>query len=134
MTQKVADSSLVAGDHGSTYGGNPFVGAAITKVFEIFEKEDICGHVQKVGAYLEAELDKIAAKYDVIELRRGAGLMQGLVCKEPVAAIINTALDKGLVLINAGTNIIRFLPPLTITEADVDRMITILDEAFAANA
>ncbi len=134
MTQKVADSSLVAGDHGSTYGGNPFVGAAITKVFEIFEKEDICGHVQKVGAYLESELDKIAAKYDVIELRRGAGLMQGLVCKEPVAGIINTALSNGLVLINAGTNIIRFLPPLTITEADVDRMITILDKAFAANA
>ena len=134
MTQKVADSSLVAGDHGSTYGGNPLVGAAITKVLEIFEKDDICGHVRNVGAYLEAELDKIAAKYDVIELRRGAGLMQGLVCKEPVAGIINTALEKGLVLINAGTNIIRFLPPLTITEADVDRMIGILDEAFAANA
>lgn len=134
MTQKVADSSLVAGDHGSTYGGNPLVGAAITKVFEIFEKEDICAHVQKVGAYLETELDKIAAKYDVVELRRGAGLMQGLVCKGPVAAIINTALEKGLVLINAGTNIIRFLPPLTITEADVDRMIGILDESFAANA
>lgn len=134
MTQKVADSSLVAGDHGSTYGGNPLVGAAITKVFEIFEKEDICGHVQKVGAYLEKELDKIAAKYDVIELRRGAGLMQGLVCKEPVSAIINTALENGLVLINAGTNIIRFLPPLIITEADVDRMIGILDEAFVANA
>ncbi len=133
MTQKVADSSLVAGDHGSTYGGNPFVGAAITKVFEIFEKENICGHVQEVGAYLEKELDKIANKYDVIELRRGAGLMQGLVCKEPVSAIINTALEKGLVLINAGTNIIRFLPPLTITEADVDRMIAILDESFAAN-
>ncbi len=133
MTQKVADSSLVAGDHGSTYGGNPFVGAAITKVFEIFEKENICGHVQEVGAYLEKELDKIANKYDVIELRRGAGLMQGLVCKEPVSAIINIALEKGLVLINAGTNIIRFLPPLTITEADVDRMIAILDESFAAN-
>lgn len=133
MTQKVADSSLVAGDHGSTYGGNPFVGTAITKVFEIFEKENICGHVQEVGAYLEKELDKIANKYDVVELRRGAGLMQGLVCKEPVSAIINTALEKGLVLINAGTNIIRFLPPLTITEADVDRMIAILDESFAAN-
>lgn len=133
MTQKVADSSLVAGDHGSTYGGNPFVCAAITKVFEIFEKENICAHVQKVGAYLEAELDKIANKYDVVELRRGSGLMQGLVCKEPVAGIINTALEKGLVLINAGTNIIRFLPPLTITEADVDRMIAVLDEAMAAN-
>ena len=134
MTQKVADSSLVAGDHGSTYGGNPLVGAAITKVLEIFEREDICEHVQKVGAYLEAQLDKIAAKYDVVELRRGAGLMQGLVCKEPVSAIINTALENGLVLINAGTNIIRFLPPLTITEEDVDRMIGILDEAFATNA
>ncbi len=131
MTQKVADSSLVAGDHGSTYGGNPFVGAAITKVFEIFEKENICGHVQEVGAYLEAELEKLAAKYDVIELRRGSGLMQGLVCKEAVAPVINAALEKGLVLINAGTNIIRFLPPLVITKADVDKMIVILDEAFS---
>ncbi len=134
MTQKIADSSLVAGDHGSTYGGNPLVGAAIAKVLEIFEKEDICNHVQKVGHYLETELDRIAEKYDMVELRRGSGLMQGLVCKEPVAGIINTALEKGLVLINAGTNIIRFLPPLIITEEDVDHMIAILDESMAINA
>lgn len=131
LTQRVAECSLVAGDHGSTYGGNPLVGAAVTKVFEIFEKENICSHVQEVGAYLEAELEKLAAKYDVIELRRGSGLMQGLVCKEAVAPVINAALEKGLVLINAGTNIIRFLPPLVITKADVDKMILILDEAFS---
>lgn len=133
MTQKVAENSLVAGDHGSTYGGNPFVGAAITKVFEIFEREDVLSHVRKVSVYLEQELDKIVAKYDVAELRRGSGLMQGLVCNMPVSSIIHTALENGLVLINAGTNIIRFLPPLIITEEDVDRMIAILDASFAAN-
>ncbi|MBQ7971959.1 MAG: aspartate aminotransferase family protein [Lachnospiraceae bacterium] len=133
MTQKVAEHSLVAGDHGTTYGGNPFATAAICKVLEIFEKENIPAHAAEVGEYLAASLQKLVEKYDCIELRRGAGLMQGLVFTCPVGDIIKTAIDNGLVLINAGTNIIRFLPPLVITNQDVDNMIEILDAAIAAN-
>lgn len=131
MTQKVADSSLVAGDHGSTYGGNPLAGAAIDKVFDLFEKQNVLANVQEVGVYLESKLEELTVKYDAIELHRGAGLMQGLVFDCPVADIINEALANGLVLINAGTHIIRFLPPLVISKQDVDQMIQILDAAIA---
>ena len=127
MTEKVAQNSLVAGDHGTTYGGNPLACAAVSKVLDIFEENGILEHVRKVSPYLEERLDELAAKYDCIETRRGAGLMQGLVFNKPVAEIINKALDKGLILINAGTNIIRFVPPLVITTAAVDAMIEILD-------
>ena len=127
MTEKVAANSLVAGDHGTTYGGNPLACAAVSKVLDIFEENGILEHVRKVAPYLETRLDELAAKYGCIETRRGSGLMQGLVFNKPVAEIINKALDKGLILINAGTNIIRFVPPLVITTAAVDAMIEILD-------
>ena len=127
MTQKVADYSLKAGDHGSTYAGNPLACAAVRKVVEIFEREDIVGHVNEVAPYLEQRLNELADKYDCIQERRGVGLMQGLVFDHPVGDIINRALEKGLILINAGADIIRFVPPLVITRENVDEMIAILD-------
>ena len=130
MTQKVADASLVAGDHGTTYGGNPLACRAVSTVLDLFEKRDLLSHVREVGAYLEKKLDELASANKNIVERRGVGLMQGLEFDHPVAEIINKALDKGLVLINAGTNIIRFLPPLVITEADVDAMLEILKECL----
>ncbi len=130
MTEKVAQSSLVAGDHGSTYGGNPFVGTAITEVFKLYDELNICENAKVVGDYLFAELKKVKAEFPEITAHRGMGLMQGLVFDKPVADIINNALDNGLVLINAGTQIIRFLPPLIITKDDVDVMIAILKEAI----
>ncbi|MCH5270032.1 MAG: aspartate aminotransferase family protein [Lachnospiraceae bacterium] len=131
MTEKVAANSLTAGDHGTTYGGNPLACAAISKVLDLFEENHIIEHVGKVAAHLEKRLDELAAKYDFITTRRGAGLLQGLVFDRPVADYINAALKQGLVLINAGTNIIRFVPPLIITEEDIDKMIEILDGCLA---
>ena len=130
MTEKVGQHSLTAGDHGTTYGGNPLACAAVAKVLELFEENNILEHVQEVSAYLEEKLDSLAAKYDFITDRRGMGLMQGLVFDRPVAPLINAALENGLILINAGTNIIRFVPPLVITDADVDEMIEILDSCL----
>lgn len=131
MTQKVADASLTAGDHGTTYGGNPLACCAVSKVMDIFEEDQICAHVQEITPYLEQKLDALKEKYDFIETRRGLGLMQGLVCNKPVAPIIAKCLEKGLVLINAGANIIRFVPPLIIEQSHVDEMIEILDAAMA---
>ncbi|MDE6662101.1 MAG: aspartate aminotransferase family protein [Lachnospiraceae bacterium] len=132
MTERVGQNSLKAGDHGTTYGGNPLACAAICKVLELFEKENILDNVREVGSYLESKLDELASEYDsIIETRRGAGLMQGLVFKEPVGDIINAAMDKGLILINAGSNIIRFLPALVINTQHVDEMIDILRECLA---
>ena len=126
MTQKVASQSLVAGDHGTTYGGNPLATAAVSKVFDIYEQEKILEHVKQVAPYLEEKLDELVACYDCIETRRGVGLMQGLVFSKPVAPVINKAIENGLILINAGTNIIRFVPPLVITKEHVDEMVAIL--------
>ena len=130
MTKEVADNSLVAGDHGTTYGGNPLAGAACVEVFKLYEELNICENAKTVGAYLFDRLEEIKENYDEIIDHRGMGLMQGLEFNKPVADVINNALDNGLVLINAGTNIIRFLPPLIVTKEDVDRMIAVLKEAI----
>ncbi len=130
MTEKVAQHSLTSGDHGTTYGGNPLAAAAINVVLDLFGENHIIDNVQKTGAYLEEKLNELADKYDVIETRRGIGMMQGLVFKVPVGPVINKALEKGLILINAGTDIIRFVPPLVITKEDVDQMIAILTQSI----
>lgn len=130
MTERVAVSSLTAGDHGTTYGGNPLACAAVEKVLDLFEQYHIIEHVNQIAPYLERRLDELVKRFECIETRRGAGLMQGLVFKEPVADVINRALEKGLILINAGTHIIRFVPPLIITEQNVDEMINILEQCI----
>ena len=126
MTEKVAANSLTAGDHGTTYGGNPLACAAICKVIELFEREHVLENVKTTGAYLEAKLDMLIEEYDCIKERRGTGLMQGLVFDRPVGEIIKRAMEKGLILINAGSDILRFVPPLVITKEHVNDMIAIL--------
>lgn len=131
MTEKVAQHSLTSGDHGTTYGGNPLAAAAINKVLDLFEENHIIENVNAVAPYLEKRLEELVVKYDFIKTRRGVGLMQGLVFSKSVGEVINKALDNGLILINAGTDIIRFVPPLIITKEDVDNMITILEQSLA---
>ncbi len=131
MTQKVADHSLTAGDHGTTYGGNPLACAAVNAVLDQYETLGITDHVQKTAPYLEKKLDEMVSKYDYCLLRRGRGFMQGLVCKGPVKDVIADAMDNGLILINAGADIIRILPPLVITEKEIDEMVQILGQALA---
>ncbi len=130
MTEKVASASLAAGDHGTTYGGNPLAGAAVNKVLDLFWQNHIIEHVVAVGAYLEERLNGLAEQYDCIKTRRGMGLMQGLVLNRPAAEIIAKALDKGLIIINAGEKVLRFLPPLVITKKDVDDMAAILEDCL----
>lgn len=131
MTERVAQQSLTSGDHGTTYGGNPLACAAISKVIDLFDEQDILANVNETGAYLYEKLDELAAKHDHIKAHRGVGLMQGLECDMLVSEIINRAIEKGLLLINAGTNIIRFIPPLIVTKTDVDNMIGIVDACFS---
>ena len=126
MTEAVAEYSLEPGDHGSTYGGNPLACAAVAKTVEIFEREDLAGHVREVGAYLAEKLDELAAECDVIMERRGTGLIQGIRLVKPAGEVISRALDAGLVVISARDNVIRLVPPLIIEERHVDEMIDIL--------
>ena len=129
LSEKVANASLVPGDHGTTYGGNPLACAAVREVLSIFEEEKILENVNEVAPYLEAELKKLVDEYDFLVGERGLGLMRGLIFdtdKKSPSEVVKKAHDNGLVLITAGTNVVRFLPPLIITKAHVDEMIALL--------
>lgn len=123
--------AMVPGDHGTTYGGNPFACAAVNEVFRQFEEKDILKNVQEVGAYLHDKLQELVDKYDIAKETRGVGLMQGLELTIPVGDIILKALDKGLIVISAGQNILRFVPPLVISKENVDEMTAVLDTILA---
>lgn len=133
LNEKLASNSLVPGDHGTTYGGNPFATTAINAVLDQFEELKVLDIVNKVGAYLEKKLDELIEEYDFLKGRRGKGLMQGVVFdteKMAPGEVVKKSLENGLILITAGADVVRFLPPLVITEADVDEMIKRLKKAF----
>lgn len=131
MTEKVAEKSLVPGDHGTTYGGNPFVGAAVSTVLDIFAEKDLVSHVKEVSVYLEEKLDALAEKYDFIIERRGMGLMQGLQVTVKTGDVCSKALENGLVIISAGSDVLRLVPPLVIGKEHVDEMIIKLENTFS---
>lgn len=130
MTERVAKQSLTSGDHGTTYGGNPLACAAISKTLDLFEEQKLLENVGEVGAYLSSRLDELVEKYDIVTAHRGVGMLHGLECSVPVGGIILKALERGLLLINAGANVLRFIPPLVITKKDVDDMMSILEECL----
>lgn len=131
LNKKVAENSLEPGDHGTTYGGNPFACAAVSKVFDLFEEQQILEHVQKITPYFEEKLNSLVEKYDFLTQRRGKGLMQGLVVTgRPVGEIVAKALENGLVVISAGSDVLRFVPPLIITKEQIDEMVEKLENSF----
>jgi acetylornithine/N-succinyldiaminopimelate aminotransferase len=122
---------LVPGDHGTTYGGNPFACAAVSKVFDIYESENIVEKVKQVSVYLMNKLDSLVDKFDCVVTRRGKGLMQGLVLDIPANDLVLKAMEHGLIVITAGTNVIRMVPPLIITKEHVDEMMEKLEKSLA---
>lgn len=130
MTERVAEYSLAPGDHGTTYGGNPFVCAAVSSVLDIFEEEHILDHVNQISGYLEEKLNELVDNNAFVETRRGKGLMQGLVLTKPVGEVVKKAMDQGLISISAGGNVLRLVPPLVITKDHVDEMIEKLEKAL----
>ena len=122
-TEEVA-KALVPGDHGTTYGGNPFVTAAVNAVFTIMEEQNVLENVKTAGAYLWEKLEQLMTTYpEKIQAHRGKGLMQGIVLSVPVQSVIAKAIEKGLILISAGSNVIRFLPPLVVSCEQIDEML-----------
>ncbi len=131
LNEKTAAASLEPGDHGTTYGGNPLACRAVSTVFDLFEKYGIVEHVQSVAPYLEQRLDELTEKYDFLKERRGMGLMQGIeVTGRPVGEIVSKALENGLVVLSAGSNVIRLVPPLVIEKEHIDEMIEKLERSF----
>ena len=132
LGEKAAAASLVPGDHGTTYGGNPFVCAAVSKVFDIFEQDNILAHVQELTPYLEEKLDALVDKYPIVAARRGKGFMQGLVIEgTTVGSVVTKALENGLLVISAGSDVLRLVPPLVITKEHIDEMIEKLEKSLA---
>ncbi len=133
LAQGKAASAIVPGDHGTTYGGNPFVCAAASKVLDLFEEWGLVEHVREVGDYLWEKLDQVMNQYDCVRAHRGKGLIQGLEFTAPVGSIVmNALMEQQLVLISAGSNVIRFVPPLVIEREDVDEMTRRLGAAIEA--
>ncbi len=127
---KAADA-MKPGDHGTTYGGNPFVCAAADKVLDLFEEKNILQNVEEVGTYLWEKLEQFVENHDCAVAHRGKGLIQGLEFNCPVGPIVKKALlENKLVLISAGSQIIRFVPPLVITKENVDEMIERLEKSL----
>lgn len=127
--KKYADA-FVPGDHGTTYGGNPFVANAVNITFEIFKENNIVNNVNLVAPYLEEKLELLVADFEFVLERRGLGLMQGIVVNHEINPIIDKALEKGLIIVAAHGNVIRFLPPLIISQKHIDEMFDIMYKIF----
>lgn len=131
MVKKVAENSLKQGDHGATYGGNPLACKAVKTVLDIFEEENMLGHVKEITPYLEAKLDSLAEEMDCIMERRGKGLIQGIVLKQPVSEVCTKAMEEGLLVIQAQGNVLRLVPPLIVGKEHIDEMIEKLKKALS---
>lgn len=123
MTKAVAEASLKPGDHGTTYGGNPLACAAVAKTLEIYEKQKLVAHVKEVGDYLEEQLKKLVEDYDCVVEQRGLGLIRGIKLSGPVGEVVKKAMEEGLLIISARSDVIRLVPPLVIEKEHVDEMI-----------
>ncbi|EAK2870791.1 aspartate aminotransferase family protein [Campylobacter coli] len=132
VSEKVAQKSLEAGDHGSTYGGNPLVCAGVNAVLEIFKKEKILENVSKLTPYLEQSLENLIKEFRFCKKRKGLGLMQGLSLDNSikVAEVIKKCQENSLLLISCGENDLRFLPPLIIEKSHIDEMSEKLRKVF----
>ncbi|MCR4610351.1 MAG: aspartate aminotransferase family protein [Lachnospiraceae bacterium] len=128
VTDKVASSSLVPGDHGTTYGGNPLCTAAVKASIDLMLKNDLVGNVNSLAPYLESKLDEVVDSCKCAIGHRGKGFMQGIVLDDSIKAsdVVKTCLDKGLVVLSAGGNVLRLLPPLVISKEDIDKAIEII--------
>ena len=143
LNRKAAENSLVPGDHGTTYGGNPLACRAVSTVFDLFEEQKILRHVKEMTPYLEEKLDELVRDLPFLKGRRGRGFLLGLIIKtkenspgDPEAgkapspgAFLGSALQHGLLLISAGTDVLRLAPPLIAKKEDIDAMCGLFREA-----
>ena len=130
VNKKIKKEVLTAGMHGSTFGGNPLVCAAALAVFKVIKKEKLITNTVRMGEFLEAELQKLRQKYPMIENTRGIGLMRGLKLKEPSAPYANEAREEGLLINATQGDVLRIMPPMTVTVKEIKRGMEILDRVF----
>jgi acetylornithine/N-succinyldiaminopimelate aminotransferase len=127
-------ATMAPGTHGSTFGGNPMAAAAANAVLDIVLSDGFLEHVQQTGIYLTRQLKNIADKHDFLGEVRGKGLLVGIVCDNSVVNvnIVKACENTGLLTVPAGGNVIRIIPPLIITEAEIDEGLELFDQACLA--
>ncbi|TCT16350.1 acetylornithine/N-succinyldiaminopimelate aminotransferase [Natranaerovirga pectinivora] len=130
LAKESVASAFQPGDHATTYGGNPLVTTAAKIVLERVSQKEFLDHIKSVGQYLKNRLEDLVVKYDYVKEQRGKGLMQGIEVDLPVKSVVSKALDNKLLLTSAGTNVVRFVPPLIVKEEHIDEMIKILEVVF----
>ena len=130
VKRKWADT-LVAGTHASTFGGTPLACAAASAVIDVIDSENLLENCARMGEYLMAGLEKLAAKYDFIVKVRGRGLMLGVVCDRPAGELLPLLQANGMIALTAGENVLRLMPPLNITKEEADEALRIMDKTFS---
>ncbi|HPX60820.1 MAG TPA: acetylornithine transaminase [Deltaproteobacteria bacterium] len=123
--------SFTPGTHGSTFGGNPLVCAAAIATLHAILEDGILPRTVEMGAYLISRLEQLAEKYSCVDAVRGIGLMVGMSLTIPGAEIVNKGHQRGVLLNVVHDNVLRFVPPLVVEKADIDRMIELLDGILA---
>ena len=121
---------FVPADHASTFGGNPLAATAAQVVLDELLTNNLLAHVKEMGTYLESELHKLKEAFSVITDVRGMGLMQGIALNIAPKDVVNKCIEKGMLVVGAGENVVRFVPPLVISKEQIDECISILKEAL----
>lgn len=130
LTKQKAAEAFSAGDHASTFGGNPLATTAGKVVIKELLENGVLENVRKQGKYLTTKLNELKSKTNVIKQIRGIGLIQGIEITLEASDVIKKAMEKGLLLASAGANVIRFVPSLIVDEKEIDEMISILNECL----
>jgi LysW-gamma-L-lysine/LysW-L-ornithine aminotransferase len=123
-------SSLKIGEHSTTFSGSPLVCAAGCAAIDVLVKNKLAERAEKIGIYFKAKLEELQTKYRLVKEVRGLGLMLGMEFRYDVRNIILKTMEKGVLVLDAGRNVLRFLPPLVIEKEQIDKTITVLDEVI----
>jgi acetylornithine/LysW-gamma-L-lysine aminotransferase len=123
-------SSLKIGEHSTTFSGSPLVCAAGCAAIDVLVKDKLAERAERIGGYFKAKLEELQSKYNIVKEIRGLGLMLGMEFRYDVRNIIMKTLENGVLVLDAGRNVLRFLPPLVITKEQVDKALAVLDKVI----
>lgn len=130
ITNEKASNALVPGDHGSTFGGNPLGSAVGTAVLTELTDGGVIASIDEKSAYLKEKLNNLKDKYEVINEVKGMGLLIGISLKTSPKEFMNACFKKGLLVVTAGADVIRLLPPLNVTIPELDEALKLLEDVF----
>ncbi len=123
-------SAFKVGEHSSTFSGSPLVCAAACAAVDVLVKEKLEGRAANLGGYFKDKLEGLQAKYKIVKEVRGLGLMLGMELRYDVHNIILKTMERGVLMLDAGRTVLRFLPPLVIEKEQIDKTISVLDEVI----